>query len=193
MDLPHRLDQPRIAPLETDAWDPKLTGQLLANRPREMGAGAAPVFNIFKTLANHPALASAFLRWGDQILFKSSLSPRLRELAILRVGWVTRAAYEWGHHVDIALNHAGMTATDVAIARAGPVAGSTAVDDALLRAVDELIADHFVSDATWAALATHFDPTQLIDLVFTVGNYTMVAMALNSFGVQLEDGYRDPG
>jgi len=190
MDLPHRLDVPRIAPLEPDAWDPKLVEQLLANRPKEMGAKVAPVFNIFKTLANHPALASRFLRWGDQILFQSSLTPRDRELAILRVGWVTRAAYEWGHHIDIARNHAGMSEADVEIVRAGPVAGSEADDDLLLRAVDELVADHFVSAPTWDALARRYDQTQLIDLVFTVGNYTMIAMALNSFGVQLEDGYR---
>ncbi len=190
MHLPHRLDTPRIAPLEPDTWDAALHEQLTGNRPAEMGDKVAPVFNIFKTLANHPALASRFLRWGDQILFQSSLSPRDRELAILRVGWLARAAYEFGHHVDIALKHAGMTAADIELAKAGPVAGSQAPDDVLLRAVDELIADHFITDATWAALAARYSEVQLIDLVFTVGQYSMVSMALNSFGVQLEDGYR---
>jgi alkylhydroperoxidase family enzyme len=189
MTIPHRLDAPRIAPLEPENWDPKLLDQLQAGRPREMGAPTAPVFNIFKTLANHPALAGQFLHWGNQLLFKSSLSPRDRELAILRVGWLAQAAYEWGHHVDIAVNHAGMTEADIALARTGPVAGSAAADDVLLRAVDELVGDHFISDATWAQLATRYDQTQLIDLVFTVGQYSMVSMALNSFGVQLEPGY----
>lgn len=190
MDLPHRLDTPRLAPLEPDAWDPDLLKQLTGNRPPEMGEKVTPVFNIFKTLANHPALASRFLRWGDQILFQSSLSPRDRELAILRVGWLARAAYEWGHHVDIATRHAGMTPEDVALARVGPTSGSVAPDDVLLRAVDELIGDHFITDATWAQLAARYTEIQLIDLVFTVGQYSMVSMALNSFGVQLEDGYR---
>jgi alkylhydroperoxidase family enzyme len=190
MDLPHRTDRPRIAPLEPGEWDRDLHAQLLGNRPAEMGAGDAPVFNIFKTLARHPALASQFGRWGNQILFQSSLTPRDRELAILRVGWLCRATYEWQHHVAIARDHAGMTEADIDLARAGPRLGSDADDDVLLRAVDELVGDHFISDASWASLARRFDTTQLIDLVFTVGQYTMVSMALNSLGVQVEPAYR---
>jgi hypothetical protein len=53
-----------------------------------------------------------------------------------------------------------------------------------------LVGDHFIDDTTWAALALRFDQTQLMDLVFVIGNYTMICMALNSFGVQLEDKYR---
>jgi 4-carboxymuconolactone decarboxylase len=190
MDMPHRVDRPRIAPLEVEDWDPALRAQLLGNRPAEMGDDAAPVFNIFKTLAHHPRLAGRFGQWGDQVLFRSTLSARDRELAILRVGWLCRATYEWQHHVAIALDHAGMTAADVELARAGPVAGSEAPDDVLLRAVDELVGDHFVSEATWAKLAERFERMQLIDLVFAVGQYVMVSMALNSFGVQVEAGYR---
>jgi len=190
MTLEHRTTHPRITPLEVEHWDPKLRDQMLPKRPPEMGDAEAPVFNIFKTLANHPKLAGRFARWGDQILFRSSLSPRDRELAILRTGWLCRATYEWHHHVAIARDHAGMTEADIDLARAGPVAASTAADDVLLRAVDELVGDHFITDTTWAALATRLDQQQLMELVFTVGNYTMVSMALNSFGVQLEEGYR---
>ena len=190
MDIPHRTDQPRIASLEPADWDTGLREQLLGNRPPEMGDAAAAPFNIFKTLANHPKLASKFGVWGNQILFKSSLAPRDRELAILRVGWLCRATYEWHHHVAIGRDHAGMNDADIALARSGPVANSEAHDDVLLRAVDELVLGHFVSDATWALLARRFDQIQLIDLVFAVGQYTMVSMALNSFGVQLEDNYR---
>ena len=184
MDIPHRIDTPRIPPREVADWDPALREQLLGKRPAEMGDTAAPVFNIFKTLANHPKLAGKFGVWGNQILFKSSLSPRDRELAILRVGWLCRATYEWHHHVAIARDRAGMTEADIDLARLGPVAASD--DDALLRAVDELVGDHFIADKTWAALAMRYDQTQMIDLVFTVGQYTMVSMALNSLGVQLE-------
>jgi alkylhydroperoxidase family enzyme len=190
MDLPHRLSTPRIAPLEPEAWDPALREQLLGNRPVEMGDADAPVFNIFKTLANHPKLAQAFGAWGGQVLFRSSLDPRTREMAILRVGWRARATYEWHHHVAIGRDHAGLTAADFEKCKAGPVAGSMADDDVLLRAVDELIDDHFIGDTSWGALAKRFSPQQLIDLVFAVGQYTMVSMALNSFGVQLEEDYR---
>jgi 4-carboxymuconolactone decarboxylase len=189
MDLTYRTERPRIAPLAVESWDPALSKQMLKDRPAAIGDAAAPVFNIFKTLANHPQLAGKFGVWGNQVLFRSSLSPRDRELAILRVGWLARATYEWHHHVAIALDHAGMTDADVDLARSGPVAGSDAADDVLLRAVDELVGDHFISNDTWAKLATRYDQTQLIDLVFTVGQYTMVSMALNSFGVQLEPEY----
>jgi len=71
----------------------------------------------------------------------------------------------------------------------GPDApGWAPVEATLLRAVDELHDDAFVSDATWQALAPHYDVHQLLDLIFTVGQYTLVSMALNTLGVQ-----RDPG
>ena len=89
-----------------------------------------------------------------------------------------------------ARDHAGLTAADIEKCKAGPMPGSTADDDVLLRAVDELIDDQFIGDATWVLLARRFSEQQLIDLVFTVGQYNMVSMALNSFGVQLEDDYR---
>jgi hypothetical protein len=82
-----------------------------------------------------------------------------------------------------------MTAEDIALAKAGPTAGSAAAEDVLLRAVDELVTDQFISTATWTQLATRYSQTQLIDLVFTVGQYVTVSMALNSFGVQLEPEY----
>ncbi|WP_156254876.1 carboxymuconolactone decarboxylase family protein [Sandarakinorhabdus oryzae] len=190
MDLPHRLSTPRIAPLEPDAWAPELRQAILGNRPAEMGPDDAPVFNIFKTLANHPKLAQAFGAWGGQVLFRSTLDARTREMAILRVGWRARATYEWHHHVAIGRDHAGMSAADFEKCKAGPLAGGMEPDDVLLRAVDELIDDHCISDATWRALATRFSPQQLMDLVFAVGQYSMVSMALNSFGVQLEDDYK---
>ena len=191
MEFPHRAAAPRIAAKPAAAWDARLREQLLGNRPAEMGAATAEPFNIFKTLANHPALAGKFGVWGNQVLFKSSLTPRDRELAILRVGWLCRATYEWHHHVAIARDSAGMSAADIALARTGPASWSDADDDVLLRAVDELVGDHFVSDATWSLLAQRFDTVQLIDFVFAVGQYTMVSMALTSFGVQLEDEYRN--
>jgi alkylhydroperoxidase family enzyme len=190
MDLPHRLNAPRIAPIEPDQWDAEFREQLLGKRPVEMGPDDAPVFNIFKTLANHPQLAKAFGAWGNQILFRSTLDARTREMAILRVGWRARATYEWHHHVAIGRDYAGLTAADFEKCKAGPLAGSDADDDVLLRAVDELCDDHFVGDATWKQLAKRFNQQQLIDLVFAVGQYSMVSMALNSFGVQLEDDYK---
>lgn len=190
MEIPPRLAAPRIAPLDTSAWDPALLAAATGNRPAEMGAPRAPVLNVLKTIVNHPDLARHFMGWAGQLLLRSSLAPRDREMAVLRVGWLCRATYEWVHHVEIGIDHAGLTLADVAKVKAGATPGSMADDDVLLCAVDELLGEHFISDATWAALAARLDQTQLMDLVFVIGNYTMICMALNSFGVQLEDKYR---
>ena len=60
----------------------------------------------------------------------------------------------------------------------------------LLRAVDELHADACISDATWAALSQRYKTEQLMDVVFAVGQYNLVSMALNTFGVQLDKGVK---
>jgi alkylhydroperoxidase family enzyme len=143
--------------------------------------------NIFRTLAHHPKLMKRWLVFGNHILSKSSLDPRDRELAILRIGWLCRAEYEWGQHVPIGLA-AGLTDEEIARIPDGPAAeGWDGKDRAILTAVDELHADAFVTDATWQALQPHFDPQQLMDFVFTVGQYNLVSMVLNTFGVQLDD------
>ena len=85
----------------------------------------------------------------------------------------------------------GLTPEDIARIAAGPEAeGWSDLDAAIVRAVDELIADAIVSDGTWQTLATEFDPHQLMDLVFTVGAYELLAMAFRSFGVELDDDLR---
>jgi alkylhydroperoxidase family enzyme len=83
----------------------------------------------------------------------------------------------------------GLNDEEIARITKGPEAkGWSALERALLRATDELHADAFVSDATWAALSQHLSTQQLMDLVFTVGQYNLVSMALNTFGVQPEPG-----
>jgi len=107
---------------------------------------------------------------------------------ILRTGHRCRAAYEWGQHVPIA-KAAGLTDAEIERIPRGPDAeGWSDLDRALLRASDELHEDQFVSDATYAELASHYDTQQLMDLVFAVGQYHLVSMALNTFGVQPEAG-----
>ena len=173
-----RLDKPRLEPLADDQLDPELRVRF----------GDGPILNIFRTLAHHPGLAKRWLVFGNHVLAKSSLSARERELLILRIGWLCRAGYEWGQHVVIG-KASGLTDEEIARIAKGPDApGWSAGDRALLRATDELHADAFVSDATWAELSKSWNTQQLMDLVFTVGQYNLVSMALNSFGVQPEPG-----
>lgn len=178
-----RLRTPRIPPLPASEWDSE-TQQLLANLERD-----GQVFNIFATLARHPALLRRWTVFGGHILGKSTLPARERELVILRMGWLCQAGYEWGHHVAIG-KQAGLTKEEIQRVKQGPQApGWNALESALLRAVDELHHDTFISDATWKSVAAHHNTQQLLDLIFTAGQYKMVSMVLNSTGVQLEEGY----
>ena len=144
--------------------------------------------NIFATLAHHPKLLKRWLVFGNHVLAKQTLSPRDRELAILRIGWLCRAEYEWAQHVVIG-RRSGIEEEEILRVVDGPDApGWTAADALLLRAVDELHADSMISDPTWKGLAEQHSTQQLLDLVFTVGQYNLVCMALNTLGVQLDPG-----
>jgi alkylhydroperoxidase family enzyme len=139
------------------------------------------------TLARHPDLARAFLGFNRHLLFESTLPPRTRELLILRTAAICGSAFERVQHEVIARRE-GLD--DEAIARTvdGPDApGWSAADAALLRAADELLAGWRISEPTWQMLAEALDQRQLMDLVFTVGSYAMLAMAFNTFGVEPGD------
>lgn len=177
-----RLETPRIAPLADDELDEDRKAAL---EPFTMDGR---IFNIFRTLAHAPTALRAFGRWGGYVLSdRNDLPARERELVILRTGYLCGAGYEWSQHVVIG-KRAGLTDEEIARIKQGPDAeGWSAADAVLLRATDDLVRDHFVSETTWAALNGLTDK-QKMDLVFTVGQYTQVSMMLNSFGVQLDDG-----
>jgi alkylhydroperoxidase family enzyme len=146
--------------------------------------------NALGTLAHHPELARAFHTFNGHILFGSTLSPRQRELLVLRVAAVRHATYEWKQHAVLA-GDAGITPDEVARIAEGPEApGWSAIDRAMVRSVDELLADAKVGDRTWGALAAELGTEQLMDLVFTVGAYDALAMAFRSLGVQLDEDLR---
>jgi alkylhydroperoxidase family enzyme len=172
----------RIPPLPESEWTPEVREVLGA---AQMGGR---VLNIFRTLARHPKLLKRWLVFGNHVLFKSTVAARERELVILRTGWNCRAEYEWGQHVAIG-KAVGLTDDEITRIASGPDApGWSALDALLLRAADELHRDQRIADPTWTALAAHYDAQQLLDLIFTVGQYTLVSMALNSCGVQLDEG-----
>ena len=157
----------------------------------ENKVGGGKVLNIFRTLAHAPKALKGFLGWGGYVLSRRN-SQREREIVILRTGWLCKSGYEFAQHSRIG-RACGLTDDEIERIKAGPDAeGWTAIESAMLRAADELVADHFVTQPTWDALAELGDKGRM-DLVFTVGQYTQVSMILNSFGIQIEDGDRiDP-
>ena len=177
-----KLATPRLEPIQPEDWSDEIKKTLQPNVEK------GTVFNIFKTLSHHPDLFRRWLVFGNHVLFKSTLPPRERELVILRIGWLCEAEYEWAQHVLIG-KEAGLTAEEIDRIKAGPNArGWSEADKLLLQATDELRKDAFITDATWNGLCQHFDTKQLMDVVFAVGQYNLVSMALNTLGVQLDDG-----
>jgi alkylhydroperoxidase family enzyme len=84
---------------------------------------------------------------------------------------------------------AGLTDEEIDRVKEGPAApGWSEFDATLLRAADELRAQAFISDAVWNALAARYDERRLLDLIFTIGQYNLVSMALNTLGVKLDEG-----
>jgi alkylhydroperoxidase family enzyme len=178
-----KLSQPRILPLAESEWTEaqrKVLGPVKASQP---------FYNVLGTLARHWDAAQKFTVWAYHVMGETSrIAPREREILILRVGWLCQAEYEWGQHVIFG-REAGLTDAEIARIKAGPDApGWTPFEAALLRAADELHHDSCIGDATWKTLAERYDDLQMMDVVFAVGQYHLVSMALNSFGVQLDPG-----
>ncbi|MBA9005389.1 carboxymuconolactone decarboxylase family protein [Thermomonospora cellulosilytica] len=167
----------RLPPVPYEEWDFEALSVIMPPGRRP------PPSNVLGMLAHHPKLAKAFLRYNNHLLFRSSLPARDKELAILRVAWRRRCRYEWARHVPAA-REAGVTEEEIAGVRAG--AGTL-----INRAVDELDAGRPLSEQTYAELAEVYDTRQLMDLVFTVGTYGLLATACNTFGVELDPGLPD--
>jgi alkylhydroperoxidase family enzyme len=182
---------PRLAPLPRDHWSDDARDALQTAYPeaaaRFLGDGddAPPIPNVLATLMHHPALAGRFLSYNRVLLETPAIGHRLRELLVLRVAWRTQAPYEWAQHVRLAAS-AGVTAPEIdAVARAGTT-GWAPIESDLLRAADQLVAHWRIDDETWARLAEQLDEAQLVEVVFVVGTYAGLAMAFNSFGLQLD-------
>lgn len=179
-----RLTSPRIAPITPDQWTP---AQKAIIAPQVRPDGTA--LNLYTTMLNHPELYGPRARFGTYLQRDSLLDGETRELLIMRTAWNIRAAYEWAHHVEYAKS-AGLSDAQIAAIATGPVApGWSPRQRAVLRAADELRREAFISDATWTELAKFYGMKQRIEIVYTVGGYTMTGLAINSFGIQVEPGY----
>ena len=161
----------------------------LSAEDREMGERNkvnGEVVHIFRVLMQNPKLARSWSRFAGYILGGQSLPARDREILILRIGWLNQAAYEWEQHVRIG-KAAGLSDDEIDRISKGPKAGWNKHDAALVQAADDLYENSVVSDETWKQLSERFNTEQMMDAVFTVGQYNLVSWALNSFGVPLDD------
>lgn len=180
-------DGPRILPLDQDALD-QFARDLVAEV--RAGAGADPIDIMpayMRTMIRHPALFEMQMKLGT-VLFNGRIPPREREIAILRVAWLSQSPFEWGSHVTIA-RRCGLTDEEIERTTHGSSApGWSPHEAAILRGVEDLLADFALSDATWETLAQTWDEAQLIEFPAMVGQYVATAYIQNSLRTPLEEG-----
>lgn len=185
----------RLPPMPVSDWSPEVREMLAGTQGKvaslEGGKRSDPtqVLNILRTLAYHPKLMKPFLGFATAIAQQGVLSRRESELLALRASWNAQSDFEWGHHVKYA-QQAGLSDVEISRIAVGPEApGWNASDRDLLLAADQLHARQQIDDALWQRLAGRYEPAQLVELPFVVGQYTMLSMVANMTGVQLEAGH----
>jgi alkylhydroperoxidase family enzyme len=181
---------PRLPPIPPDQWDDVAVAAIREAFPANVvdafrAKGLAP--NVLATMLHHPPLAGSFNRFGNVLLTEPAIGHRERELMLLRVAWRTRACYEWVHHVRLAKRY-GVDARDVAAIAKGDAEWWSPLERDLVAATDQLLDDYRIDDDTWGRLRGQLSDAQLVELPFVVGAYTCLAMAFNSWELQVEDG-----
>lgn len=177
---------PRIAPLTPEEFDGEAKA-LVVDIRETLGVtdeiGQIP--EVFAIMLKHPALFRCQMDIGIELLGRGALSRRERELAILRVGWLCRAPYEWGEHVDIAKRY-GVTEEEIERVTQGSSApGWSEHDRAIIQGVEELLDDKMISDQTWNLLARTWSERQLLEFPVLVGQYFLTAIQQNSLRIRL--------
>jgi alkylhydroperoxidase family enzyme len=147
--------------------------------------------SLFQALVNSPNAARAFSGLGQFIRYGSKLDPRLRELAILQVGWLARSPYEWSHHVKLGHDF-GVSDEDIRALIDDTAGRATQLDDlakTVLRAAREMTQDGAMSDATFAALQQELGNERIVDLTITIAFYNAVVRVLATLQIDVEDDY----
>jgi alkylhydroperoxidase family enzyme len=147
--------------------------------------------NLFQALVNSPNAARAFSGLGQFIRFGSKLDPRLRELAILQVGWLARSPYEWSDHVKLGHDF-GVTDDDIRALIDDTAGRPTKLDPmakSVLLAAHEMTADGAMSDATFATLQAALGNEQVVDLTITIAFYNAVVRVLATLRIDVEEDY----
>jgi 4-carboxymuconolactone decarboxylase len=171
----------RVKLLEKNDVDP-----MIKQTFQKIEDSGGEVINLMKALAHSPKICRDFNRMGITLLVKGDLSPRLRELAILRVGDLARANYEWTKHVPIAL---AVGANQEQIDELANWTDSTHFDEqeqAVLKYTDEVALNISASDDTFKRISAFLSEKEIIELTVTIGYYGMVCRVLETLQIELE-------
>ena len=143
----------------------------------------------FRVMANNPGVARVAYGQLIQLLENNKFDTRLRELMIMRIGWVTGSAYEWTQHWRVATT-AGIPPEDILAVRDWRNSERlTQADKAILAATDECLAGNSISDAAWAEVTKHVtDPGQQVEFVIAMGNWMMFSLLFRNLRIPLAEG-----
>ncbi|RJQ86481.1 MAG: carboxymuconolactone decarboxylase family protein [Desulfobacteraceae bacterium] len=162
-------------------------GEELATLFQKMEDRGSRVLNVFKVMGHCPTIGRNFLRLGNSILFKGRLDPRLRELAILRVGDLAKANYEWTQHVAVA-RRVGVPDQQIEGLHAWRESPHfNPHERAILQYTDEVAEKIRVAEETFQAVKAFLTEEQIVELTTAIGYYGMVCRLLESLQVELED------
>jgi alkylhydroperoxidase family enzyme len=171
----------RLAMLPIDAMPPLVEA---AGLPP-----AAATRTVYRVLGHNPTVMNVVTAQIQTLLRRNSVPHRLRELVIMRIGWVSGSVYEWTSHWRICIE-LGIAPEDVLAVRDWRASQRlTAADRAVLQATDEALAGETIGDDTWAELTRHIaDPGQQVELVAAIANWISASIILRNLRVPLEEG-----
>ena len=149
--------------------------------------------NLFRALVNSPKMARAWHGLGQHIRYGTALDARVKELAILQVGYMTSSPYEFSHHAKLGVEQFGVTAADIqglVAETEGRASGLSEFERTVLKGAREMVADINMSEATFAKLAAALPRDQLVDLIVTIGFYCGVVRVLGTLQIDVEPDYQ---
>ncbi|MCX4759412.1 carboxymuconolactone decarboxylase family protein [Streptomyces sp. NBC_01275] len=173
-------EKARVRPVDEADLQEKTLASLAPYRDQD-----GRVYTIWATLAHHEDALRRYLVFSNHVLGKNTLPLASRELMILRIAARAGAAYEWDQHIRIA-RRAGLSDETILAAATGAWDGLDELDQVLLAATDSLVERQGVDDELWSRLAAHLGVEQIIDVLYTVGQYLTIATVINTLGVQVE-------
>ncbi|HEX8058409.1 MAG TPA: hypothetical protein VF481_17215 [Novosphingobium sp.] len=143
---------------------------------------------VLRTFAHHPVLANAFSPLNIHLLGPNNTLPvKLRQIAIMRLAWVTKATYMWSSHLNTSKS-CGLTDEFYApVQRGADDPYFTPLEATVIRATEDLLNDYKISDANWNILMAEWTEQQMLDFLFTVGCYTMIAGVMRSTGAERQE------
>ncbi|MHA2051481.1 MAG: carboxymuconolactone decarboxylase family protein [Promethearchaeota archaeon] len=145
------------------------------------------IYHIRGTMSRYRKLRLKWIMLASHVTYNTSLPFRDKEILILRNAWLCQSEYEWNHHYLVG-KRTGLSKEEIEQVKIGPEGkGWNNFDKTLLRAVAELHKNTILSERTWNELSEQYDTSQIMDLIFVVGSYNMLAMFMNSMGLQTED------